>query len=90
MDDNEGRISQGRDMGDGVPSFRQAQPGTKEGGRDMSGRYPKLSDMPAVCCGRCAWYHQVDADGNGRCLLDGCKRYYKCMVCVEYEFGLKG
>lgn len=55
----------------------------------MSGRYPKLSDMPAVCCGRCMWYHQIDADGYGRCLLYGSKRYYKCMVCTEYEFGHK-
>ena len=52
----------------------------------MRGRYPRPSDMPAACCGRCFWYQQDDADGNGHCVLDGCKRYYKCMVCEEYEF----
>ncbi len=31
------------------------------------------------------WFQQDDADGNGRCLLDGSKCYYMCMTCVEYE-----
>lgn len=51
----------------------------------MRDRYPRPIDMPAACCGRCYWYQQDDADGNGHCVLDGCKRYYKCMVCEEYE-----
>lgn len=51
----------------------------------MKGKYRRPSDMPAACCGRCEWYQQDDADGNGRCMLYGSKRYYKCMVCEEYE-----
>lgn len=51
----------------------------------MRSQYQRPSDMPAACCGRCAWFHQNDKDGNGHCLLDGYLRYYKCMVCEEYE-----
>ena len=51
----------------------------------MRGRYQRPSDMPAACCGRCEWFRPGNAEGNGRCTQWGETRYYKCMVCLEYE-----
>lgn len=52
----------------------------------MKGKYPIPSDLPAAACGRCMWFKCIKSDGWGKCLLDGSSHWYKCMVCVEYEF----
>lgn len=52
----------------------------------MKGRYPVPHDLPAAACGRCMWFKIFDQSGNGHCLISGEPRWYKCMVCPEYEF----
>lgn len=53
----------------------------------MKGKYKIPKDVPAAACGRCFWFKPDYMDGMGKCLLDVYeqKRYYKCMVCSEYE-----
>ena len=44
-------------------------------------------DAPAACCARCMWYTCIlDNDGFALCLVHRERRYYKCMVCSEYDF----
>lgn len=44
-------------------------------------------DAPAASCAYCWWYTcRLDKDGFAKCLLHREKRYYKCMICPEYEF----
>lgn len=51
----------------------------------MKGKYRIPKDVPAEACGRCLWFKPDYKDGYGKCLVHGVKRYYKCMVCSEYE-----
>lgn len=45
------------------------------------------SDCLRVACGFCEWFFfsNIDNDGFGDCAIYGEKRYYKCMVCSEFE-----
>lgn len=53
----------------------------------MKTRFQRPNDTPAAACGRCLWWKQIDNQGWGKCLvLKNEKRWYKCMVCPEYEF----
>lgn len=52
----------------------------------MKSKYQLPADCPAVACGRCMWWKQKDEVGWGQCLVYKDKRWYKCMVCPEYEF----
>lgn len=52
----------------------------------MKGKFKIPKDVPAAACGRCIWFKPDYKDGMGKCLVYGEKRYYKCMVCSEYEF----
>lgn len=52
----------------------------------MRRKYIIPSDSPAVCCARCWWHAPIiDKDGFSYCIIHREKRYYKCMVCSEYE-----
>lgn len=52
----------------------------------MKREYNIPKDSPAACCARCMWYKcKLDKDGFAQCLMYREKRYYKCMVCPEYE-----
>lgn len=51
----------------------------------MKGKFPIPSDVPAAACGRCMWFKCMTPGGYGKCLLDGSRHFYKCMVCEEYE-----
>lgn len=47
-------------------------------------------DSPAHCCARCTWWALREGsfrpDGSSECAVWGETRYYKCPVCVEYEY----
>ena len=43
-------------------------------------------DAPAACCARCIWWKQTNVQGEGTCAIWSERRWYKCMVCPEYEF----
>lgn len=47
--------------------------------------FKRPADTPSAACGRCIWFSQDTAEGWGRCALWREKRWYKCMICVEYE-----
>lgn len=51
----------------------------------MKNAHKVPSDLPAAACGRCFWHKLTDDEGNGKCLVWNEYRYYKCMVCSEYE-----
>lgn len=51
----------------------------------MRGKYKIPKDVPAAACGRCFWFKPNFKSGMGKCFVHGEKRYYKCMVCSEYE-----
>lgn len=51
----------------------------------MRSDYKLPADCPLAACGRCIWWQQKDAEGWGQCQLFREKRWYKCMVCPEYE-----
>lgn len=54
----------------------------------MKTRFQLPADAPEHCCGRCYWWHQKNADGDGKCITYGEPSYYKCMVCAEYEMNI--
>lgn len=45
-------------------------------------------DVPAAACGRCTWWTQTDCNGEGWCHQWQEGRWYKCMVCEEYELNV--
>lgn len=51
----------------------------------MNSKFKRPADTPAAACARCMWWVQKKEDGWGLCLCFKEKRYYKCMVCAEYE-----
>lgn len=51
----------------------------------MDSKFLVPKDLPAAACGRCLWWQQSDSEGWGHCLVHREKRWYKCMVCPEYE-----
>lgn len=51
----------------------------------MDSKYERPTDTPAAACGRCMWWTQTDAEGNGHCAIWNEARWYKCMVCEEYD-----
>lgn len=51
----------------------------------MDSKFLVPKDLPAAACGRCLWWQQSDSEGWGQCLVHREKRWYKCMVCPEYE-----
>lgn len=51
----------------------------------MRGKYKIPKDVPSAACGRCIWFKPDYKEGWGKCLIHDEKRYYKCMVCSEYE-----
>lgn len=51
----------------------------------MKTEYILPADTPAAACGRCIWWKQTTQDGWGRCMVYKEKRWYKSMVCLEYE-----
>lgn len=51
----------------------------------MFSLYPIPADLPQHACGRCVWFRNDTKDGNGTCLAMRGRKYYKCMVCEEYE-----
>lgn len=52
----------------------------------MRSKYQLPKDCPAAACGRCMWWQQQNAEGQGKCLLKEGKFFYKSMVCCEYEY----
>ena len=48
-------------------------------------RFKMPADTPAAACANCIWWTQRTVDGWGRCHIYNERRYYKCMVCSEYE-----
>ena len=55
----------------------------------MRGKYKIPKDVPAAACGRCIWFKLDYKEGWGKCLVHREKRYYKCMVCSEYDFDIE-
>lgn len=55
----------------------------------MRSNYQMPNDVPHAACGRCEWWKQNTMEGWGRCVLLREKRWYKCMVCPEYEVDLE-
>ena len=51
----------------------------------MKTKYKMKPDLPAAACGRCMWFELGNDQGDGRCLVHKEYRYYKCMVCDEYD-----
>lgn len=51
----------------------------------MDNTFNRPADTPAAACGRCMWWNQTDEEGNGYCLVWSEARWYKCMVCDEYD-----
>lgn len=51
----------------------------------MKSKYNLPDGCPSAACGRCMWWQQKDEEGWGQCLLYKEKRWFKCMVCPEYE-----
>lgn len=51
----------------------------------MDSKYQRPADTPAAACGRCIWWTQTNAEGEGNCTIWDDSRFYKCMVCYEYE-----
>lgn len=52
----------------------------------MKRAYVLPADTPAAACGRCLWFiANMYNDGYGQCVYWQEKRFYKCMVCDEYE-----
>ncbi len=51
----------------------------------MTTNYQVPVDTPHAACGRCEWWKPKTHDGWGRCAWWREKRWYKCMVCSEYE-----
>lgn len=51
----------------------------------MNCRIPVPPDFPAAACGRFIWFDTTNVLGDGRCILYREYRFYKCMVCCEYE-----
>lgn len=52
----------------------------------MKNRFTVPKDLPAAACGRCIWWWATENEGNGKCHIWNEKRWYKCMVCPEYDF----
>lgn len=52
----------------------------------MKDKVKRPGDIPAAACGRCIWWYNETEEGQGHCAVWDEKRYYKCMVCPEYEF----
>lgn len=51
----------------------------------MANEFTIPLDLPRAACGRCMWYDALDNQGWGRCMIHREDRYYKCMICDEYE-----
>lgn len=52
----------------------------------MKRAYIIPADTPAAACGRCLWFTaNLDKDGFAQCVYWRERRYYKCMICPEYE-----
>ena len=51
----------------------------------MDSTFKRPVDTPVAACGRCMWWNQTDEEGNGYCLDCSESRWYKCMVCEEYD-----
>lgn len=51
----------------------------------MKSEYTVPRDLPAAACGRCVWNKPITSEGWGMCLIYRERRWYKCMVCPEYD-----
>ena len=51
----------------------------------MARIFDRPMDTPKIACGRCYWWKQKNSEGSGHCKIWNESRWYKCMVCPEYE-----
>jgi hypothetical protein len=51
----------------------------------MVSKFARPADTPKSACGRCCWWKQTNEVGSGHCSIWDESRWYKCMVCDEYD-----